>query len=79
MCRDGGPCQSTNEVYTIREALMLSSVSSIQSLTGLEFATNLIELELGVNRISDVSPLKDLTKLDPPLSWCWIFTGTERY
>ena len=37
--------------------------SGVRNLTGLEFATNLIELHLGLNRISDVSPLKDLTKL----------------
>ena len=37
--------------------------SGIRNLTGLEFATNLIELHLGLNRISDVSPLKDLKKL----------------
>ena len=37
--------------------------SGIRNLTGLEFATNLIELRLGNNKISDVSPLKDLTSL----------------
>ncbi len=37
--------------------------SGIRSLTGLEFATNLIELRLGNNKISNVSPLKDLTNL----------------
>ena len=35
----------------------------IQDLTGLEFAINLEELHLAHNQISDVSPLKDLTKL----------------
>ena len=38
-------------------------VSSIKDLTGLEFATNLIELELGRNQISDMTPLKDLINL----------------
>ena len=37
--------------------------SGIRNLTGLEFATNLIELHLGLNQISDVSPLKHLTNL----------------
>ncbi len=46
-------CESTDDTY----------VSSIQDLTGLEFATNLIELELSRNQISDVSPLKDLINL----------------
>ena len=35
----------------------------IQDMTGLEFAINLIELHLGNSRISDVTPLKNLTKL----------------
>jgi len=37
--------------------------SGIRNLTGLEFATNLTELHLGLNEISDISALKDLTKL----------------
>ena len=37
--------------------------SNIRDITGLEYAINLTELHLGRNRISDVSPLKDLTKL----------------
>ncbi len=37
--------------------------SGIHDLTGIEFAINLIKLELGDNRISDVSPLKELTNL----------------
>ena len=37
--------------------------SGIHSLKGLEYAINLTELHLGLNRILDVSPLKDLTKL----------------
>ena len=44
----------------------------IQDLTGLEFATNLTELHLNRNQISDVSPLKNLTKLtylDLSLNW----------
>ena len=58
-------CQSTeNDLQAaIREALTLSFESGIQDLTGLEFATNLAELQLGFNQISDVTPLKDLAKL----------------
>ena len=37
--------------------------SNISDLTGLEFAINLMEIELRGNRISDVSPLKNLTNL----------------
>ena len=37
--------------------------SGILDLTGLEFAINLTGLYLGLNRISDVSPLKGLAKL----------------
>ncbi len=37
--------------------------SGIRDLTGLESATNLTQLQLGLNEISDVSPLKDLTNL----------------
>ena len=37
--------------------------SSIRNLTGLEFATNLTKLYLGLNEISDLAPLKDLTNL----------------
>ena len=37
--------------------------SDIRDLTGLEFAINLTELHLAHNQISDVSPLKALTKL----------------
>ena len=46
-------CETTDDTF----------VSSIKNLTGLEFATNLIELEFGKNQISDVTPLKNLTKL----------------
>ena len=35
----------------------------IRDLTGLEFATNLTELHLGFNAISDISPLKNLINL----------------
>ena len=38
--------------------------SSIHNITGLEYAINLTELHLGRNRISDVSPLKNLTNLE---------------
>ena len=37
--------------------------AGISDLTGLEFAINLTNLHLGLNKISDVSPLKTLTKL----------------
>ena len=37
--------------------------SSIRNLTGLEFATNLTKLHLGLNEISDLAPLKNLTNL----------------
>ena len=37
--------------------------SNINDLTGLEFAINLMKIELRGNRISDVSPLKNLTNL----------------
>ena len=37
--------------------------SGIRSLIGLEFATNLVEMHFGNNRISDVAPLKELTNL----------------
>ena len=46
-------CESTNDPFE----------SSIQDLTGLEFAINLIELELSRNQISDVSALKNLINL----------------
>lgn len=37
--------------------------SGIRNISGLEFAVNLTELHLGLNNISNVSPLKALTKL----------------
>ena len=46
-------CETTDDTF----------VSSIKNLTGLEFATNLIELEFSNNQISDTTPLKNLTKL----------------
>ena len=46
-------CESTDNRF----------VSNIKDLTGLEFATNLIELELGRNQISDVASLKGLINL----------------
>ena len=46
-------CEPTDDTF----------VSSIKNLTGLEFATNLIELEFGQNQISDVTPLENLTNL----------------
>ena len=45
----------------------------IQDLTGLEFATNLTELDLYNNHITDVSPLADLTNLTMlNLEYNWI-------
>ena len=38
-------------------------ISNIRNLSGIEFATNLKELELGRNQISDVTPLRNLTSL----------------
>jgi internalin A len=49
----GAPCESNSEVFK----------SVIQDLTGLEFATNLVELHLGRNQISDLSALSALTNL----------------
>ena len=46
-------CETTDDTF----------VSSIKNLTGLEFATNLIELEFDKNQISDVTPLKNLINL----------------
>ena len=37
--------------------------SGILDLIGIEFATNLTELHLGLNAIANVTPLKNLTKL----------------
>jgi hypothetical protein len=48
-------CQSPKDGEdALREALMLSFESGIQNLTGLEFATNLTNLHLSLNRISDL-------------------------
>ena len=52
---------------TQAEMASLESLESVESgirnLTGLEFATNLTKLHLGLNEISDLSLLKDLTNL----------------
>ena len=37
--------------------------SQIRDLTGLEYATNLTNLDLGYNEISDITPIDDFTKL----------------
>ena len=37
---------------------------SIKDLTGLQYATNLMSIELGMNEITDVTPLAGLTKLN---------------
>ena len=59
--------KAADEDITQAEIMSLESLeaseSGIRNLTGLEFATNLTRLYLRVNHISDVSPLKDLTKL----------------
>ena len=39
-----------------------ASPGSISDITGLEFATNLTELNLRLNNASDLSPLSGLTK-----------------
>ena len=55
-------CQAADDTFS----------GSIHNLTGLEFAINLIELHLGRNKVSDVSPLSNLTKLtylDLGLNW----------
>ena len=44
-------------------SLPVSDVRGIESLTGLQCATGLTELNLGLSRISDVSPLSGLTAL----------------
>ncbi|MYA68958.1 leucine-rich repeat domain-containing protein [Candidatus Poribacteria bacterium] len=41
-----------------------STDTDIVNLTGLEYATNLVDLGLDHNAIVDVSPLKELTKLE---------------
>ena len=46
-------CESPNDTFG----------PAIKKLTGLEYATNLTELHLGRNQISDVSPLQNLTTL----------------
>ena len=43
---------------------LLVREAAIEDLTGLEFATNLITLDLFLNKISDVSPLRGLTNLE---------------
>ncbi len=39
------------------------NLRNIEDLTGLEYATNLVSLDLGRNNISDLTPLAGLTKL----------------
>ena len=57
----------THEAITEEEMATLTRLRGvshgIDSLSGLEFATNLTSLNLGLNRIADISPLADLTKL----------------
>ncbi len=42
---------------------------SIRSLNGIEFATNLINLDIRHNAITDLSPISELTKLQVLLFW----------
>ncbi|MDE0453144.1 MAG: leucine-rich repeat domain-containing protein [Gammaproteobacteria bacterium] len=57
----------TDEAITEAEMATLTQLTGIghgiESLSGLEFATNLTSLNLGGNRIDDISLLGDLTKL----------------
>ena len=59
--------KESGDDITQADMASLESLESVQSgirnLTGLEFATNLTKLHLGLNEISDLSPLKDLTNL----------------
>ena len=49
-----------------------AAARQITALTGLEYATNLIELRLGENPITDISPLAHLTQLSfLRLNDCW--------
>ena len=50
-----------DEMATLTE--LHAGEKGIRNLAGLEFATNLIELDLSFNSISDVSPLSGLTNL----------------
>ncbi len=52
---------SAKEMATLRD--LRARDASIGVLIGLEFATNLIELHLGRNNITDISPLSGLTNL----------------
>ncbi|MFC1994995.1 leucine-rich repeat domain-containing protein [Chloroflexota bacterium] len=58
--------QSEGPIY-IRELEKVTSLyacrKNIENLSGLEYCSNLKELELGENQISDISPLAELTEL----------------
>lgn len=57
----------THEAITKGEMATLTRLTGvshgIESLSGLEFATNLTSLNLGLNLFADISPLRGLTKL----------------
>ena len=52
---------SQNDMLTL--TTLFAHFAEIRDLTGLEFATNLRELDLESNQISDISPLKNLKNL----------------
>ena len=59
-----GPVTTTEiGMLKILHARKESYTDSIEDLTGLEFATDLIRLELDGNNVSDISPLAGMTRL----------------
>ena len=59
--KDVGADIAQADMASLKE--LVAFKTGIRDLTGLEFATNLTDLRFGANRISDVSPLKELTHL----------------
>ncbi|MFK3939097.1 DUF2252 family protein [Alkalihalobacillus sp. NPDC078783] len=53
---------TTDAIESITE--LKATGAGISNLTGIEYATNLITLNLSENQISDLSPLQKLTKLE---------------
>ena len=43
---------------------LLAPQQSIKDLTGLEFATELTDIDLGDNEVTDLTPLRPLLKLN---------------
>ena len=60
--------KNANDPITVAEMKKLTSLESnkgrVQDLTGLQFATNLVHLDLDRSQVSDISPLRGLTNLD---------------